>query len=190
MSAALPVVLDRTVLRAFARADAAAFHAYRSDEVLARYQGWSPMDAAAASAFVESMCGVTALVPDDWIQLAIAALPSGTPVADPSADALVGDVGLHWQPARQRVDIGFTLARHAQGQGHASRAVWAAMRWCGAAGVRTMWAMTDARNTACIAVLKRTGFDFVSAQEAVFKGETCVEHVFRRDVPPLASANA
>lgn len=183
MSLALPIVVGTTVLRPFRRTDANGFFAYRNDAVLARYQGWSPMDAAAADAFVARMDGVTALAPDDWIQLAIATAEADGAISGSTAlahDTLVGDVGLHWQPAEARVEIGFTLARTAHGHGHASRAVQAAMRWCAAAGVQTMQAVTDARNTASMAVLGRTGFEFVEARPEFFKGEHCVEYVFRR----------
>jgi RimJ/RimL family protein N-acetyltransferase len=45
------------------------------------------------------------------------------------------------------------------------------------AGIR---AVTDARNLASIGVLERAGFRFASQQPAVFKGEPCIEFVYRR----------
>jgi RimJ/RimL family protein N-acetyltransferase len=46
--------------------------------------------------------------------------------------------------------------------------------------VHSVRAVTDARNTASIAVLARAGFQRVFEQQAQFKGETCTEIVFSR----------
>lgn len=39
-------------------------------------------------------------------------------------------------------------------------------------------AVTDARNSASVRVLKMAGFAFVTEQQAVFKGQACTEHVY------------
>ena len=163
----LPLCVESTRVRCLRDGDVPAFHAYRSDPELARFQSWSSMTLAAAHAFVAEMARVEALAPDDWVQLAI---------ADAATDALLGDLGLRFDPARAEAEVGFTLCRAAQGAGHATRAVRAALALLAqAAGVMTVRATTDARNAASIAVLERAGFRRVAERNAHFKGEPCVE---------------
>jgi aminoglycoside 6'-N-acetyltransferase len=169
---ALPTGDDRTRLRRLRADDVDAFHAYRADAGLARFQGWSPMTPDDARAFVAEVADVQALQAGDWIQLAI---------ADVADDTLVGDLGLFLEADGHEAEVGFTLARGAHGRGHATRAVALALRLVfdtsPAARVR---AITDERNTASVRVLERAGFALQRRQRAVFKGEDCTELVFER----------
>lgn len=166
----LPLRRDQTVLRALRASDLERFHAYRSDEILARYQGWTPMSRDEALAFLHATCTVTDLIAGDWIQLGI---------ADAKADELLGDLGLFLAHDGQWAELGFTLERQSQGQGHASRAVRLAIELVlAASSVGEIRAVTDVRNLASIKVLDRTGFRFAARQQAVFKGEACEELVY------------
>lgn len=166
----LPVVEGETVLRVFRTSDLDRFHAYRSDETLALYQGWSPMSVEEARAFVSEMAAVDALRPGDWIQLAI---------ADAEMDRLIGDIGLFLDTGGQIAEIGFTLSRDAQGRGHATRAVLAALRTLyDCAEVDTVRAVTDARNHPSVAVLERAGCTRSAVQHVMFKGAPCTEFVY------------
>jgi RimJ/RimL family protein N-acetyltransferase len=168
----LPCRKENTVLRHLCADDLRVFHAYRSDEVLGRFQGWSAMTAQEALRFIEEMAAADHLVSGDWVQLAI---------ADASSDVMLGDVGLYVDPLQQEAEVGFTLSRAAQGVGHATRAVEAAVDLLFAvSAVHSVRAVTDARNAASIAVLGRAGFRRVFEQQAQFKGETCTEIVFLR----------
>lgn len=166
----LPIQFECTVLRRFRLSDTAAFHRYRSDPELARYQGWSVMTADDAHTFVREMAGTAALVRGGWIQLAI---------ADPATDSLLGDVGLYVDETGHYAELGFTLSHDAQGAGHATRAVAAAATLLfRISAVATIRAVTDARNARSIAVLARAGFQRISEQSAFFKGEECREITF------------
>jgi RimJ/RimL family protein N-acetyltransferase len=44
--------------------------------------------------------------------------------------------------------------------------------------VKSVRAVTDARNLASIALLERLGFRRASEQQAMFRGEPCVEYVY------------
>ena len=60
----LPLDLGRLRLRWLREGDLPEFLAYRSDPEVARFQGWAPMDEAAARAFLrEVAAGMRALVP-------------------------------------------------------------------------------------------------------------------------------
>lgn len=168
--ALLPAAQGNTLIRTLGAADLVGFHAYRSDADLAKYQGWSPMSIADARVFIDEMARVSSLRPGDWVQLAI---------ADSKSNEILGDVGLFLEPDQSAGEIGFTLCRSAQGQGHASRAVSLSLSLLFAASsVPVVRAVTDARNLDSVRVLERTGFVMSSVQHTVFKGEPCIELVY------------
>jgi RimJ/RimL family protein N-acetyltransferase len=171
----LPWTSEATCLRLFRSTDLAQFQAYRTDPVLARFQGWSAMSDIAAREFIEEMSSVAALRPGDWIQLAI---------AHAATDRLIGDIGLYLDADELEAELGFTLSREAQGQGHASRAARIAtglMFRC--SKVKRVRGVTDARNDASIAVLERANFSKVCERRAEFKGEQCTEFVYECRTP-------
>jgi RimJ/RimL family protein N-acetyltransferase len=170
LASRLPVRSGSTTIRLFCEADVEAFHAYRSDPDLARFQGWSVMSHDEARTFVFDMIHATHLVAGDWVQLAI---------AQASDDVLIGDIGIFLNEDLRWGEIGFTLCTGAHGHGHATRAVIAAIvllfdvsRDIEIRGV------TDARNVPSVAVLERSGFKQVAVEENVFKGEPCTELVY------------
>ena len=168
--ALLPAESQTTRLRRFRTVDCLAFHAYRTDSDLARFQGWSPMSIDDAAAFIREMSQVTGLLPGHWIQLAI---------AEQNTDTLVGDVGLFYDKNESEVEVGFTLSKAAQGRGHATRAVrLAAQLTFAASSAKHIRGVTDARNTASIRTLERADFVFSSARQEEFKGELCNELVY------------
>ncbi|MEM7490454.1 MAG: GNAT family N-acetyltransferase [Pseudomonadota bacterium] len=137
------------VLRRFHAGDAAAFHAIRTDPDLARYQGWSVPTPDEARHAVAAMADAPAFPPGEWWQVAI---------ADPADDGLLGDLGLHLSADGTELELGITLARHAQGRGRAGRAIAAAANLVFAeTPARRIVLITDARNAPMRAVLRRMG---------------------------------
>jgi RimJ/RimL family protein N-acetyltransferase len=170
----LPARQGETLLRRLRASDLDPFHAYRSDAALATWQGWSPMIRDEACAFLAQMAPIAALVPGDWVQLAI---------AEAGSDRLIGDVGVHLETDGSAAEIGFTLGREAQGRGHATRAVRSALALIFAStAVALVRGVTDARNLRSIRVLERAGFAREAERQVFFKGEYCKEfvHVCRR----------
>ena len=95
--------------------DIPAFHAYRSNEEVARYQSWSNFTMEDASAFVEGQVNRNPNVPGQWIQLAI----RNSDTAD-----LLGDCAFcsdEDQP--EIVHIGVTIAPDQQCKGLAQRSM-------------------------------------------------------------------
>src|SRR5205085_7233095 len=95
------------------------------------------------------------------------ALEPGTPGAwfrfmleETAAGALVGDCGLCVDADEPRqAEIGFTLAREHQGRGLATEAVRRLLDYAfGELGLHRVVGVTDARNHAAAALLRRTGF--------------------------------
>jgi RimJ/RimL family protein N-acetyltransferase len=153
--------------------DLPLFAEYRADPVLAEFQGWEPMNWAAAQAFLQQTVDATHLLPGQWIQLAVA---SGT------SDQLLGDVGLFISEDCTFAELGFTLARQHQGKGHATRAAELAVQQAfRIPTVREVRAVTDQLNHASISVLNGAAFSQYGTREAVFKGKPCVELLFARE---------
>jgi Acetyltransferase (GNAT) domain len=100
------------VLRRLSVTDLVAFQAYRSDAELSRYQGWSAMPDPEARAFLDEMNAAPLFRPGEWAQIGI---------AEPQTLALLCDIGLHLAEDSRQAEIGFTLARHAQRRGLATR---------------------------------------------------------------------
>ena len=158
-------------LRALRSSDLQAFLAYRSDPDVARFQGWAPMSPAQAAAFLAEMAAPTAWPLGEWLQVAI---------ARSADDALVGDIGL-WHEAPGEVQLGFSLARQAQGRGWAQAALRPLCALLlGLPGVRCLRGVSDSRHAASLRLLARLGFAEVRREATVVKGEACTDVVLER----------
>jgi RimJ/RimL family protein N-acetyltransferase len=163
--ARLPVAAGAVCLRALRTGDVDDFLAYRSDPEVARYQGWQPMDRDAALVFLHEA------VPSPWRDGAWAQIG----IARAVDDRLLGDIGLLREGPAQ-VQLGFSLARGAQGRGWAHTAV----RTCidgllVPLGMTRLRGITDVRNAASLRLLSRLGFLQTFSEDVVFRGEACTE---------------
>jgi len=144
------IQIERLILRPLRASDAERVHAYRSLPEVARFQSWDTQSLDEVRAYIAEQ---TALRPDEpgWYQLAI---------AERSTDRVVGDLGVHVLECDVRqVELGFTLAPDAQGQGFATEAVRGILRHLFAVvGKHRAIASTDPRNERSIALLRRVGF--------------------------------
>jgi aminoglycoside 6'-N-acetyltransferase len=164
----LPILLGRVRLRHLRADDLAAFHAYRSDPAVARYQGWNVMSLADAAAFIDEQSGMRN--PAAWRQLAI---------AERASDALLGDLGVWLAHDASRAEFGVTMAPGAQRQRYATEAVSGLVDALFAATpVAEVVARADVRNVACLALLRRVGMRRVGSAQIDCKGEACTEHIF------------
>ncbi len=137
------------------------------------------MDDGAAQAFIREMADCNFCPPGQWFQLAIARR------AD---DALIGDIGLHLNAQSDAAEVGFTLARSAQGQGLAQEAVAAALDLVFAhTPAQRVLGITDTRNTASVRLLHKLGMKRFSSRDTVFRGESCREDFFVRYRLPIAA---
>jgi RimJ/RimL family protein N-acetyltransferase len=166
-----PAHSSRLTLRRFQEKDLSAFVAYRSDPEVARFQSWSAINDDEARAFIREQQQAQFGVPGEWFQIAI---------AQRQTDALLGDVGVCIKgddPAS--AEIGFTLSRENQGQGLASEAVRMVLAIIfEESEVERIEAITDSRNLASIALLRRLGMRYERTEEVWFKGSKCREHTF------------
>ena len=173
----LPRSAGRVLLRRLTAADLAPFQAYRHDPEVGLYQGWEPVQDQAAVQFLEDMSRIPLFPLGTWIQLAI---------ADQQTNGLVGDVGVCVSADASEAEIGFTLAREAQGLGFGTQVVQALIDLVfGHTEVGRIVAITDERNTRAHRLLMRTGFHRIETTQGVFRGEPCIEYVWEISRPAL-----
>ena len=106
---------DRLQLRTFQDGDIQDFAAYRSDPLIAKYQGWdAPFSLEQAVNFVEEMKHIRPGTSGQWCQLAIELKKDR---------CLIGDCAFLINADSQQAEIGVTLARSYHGRGLATEAV-------------------------------------------------------------------
>lgn len=167
----LPIHTARLLLRRFTPDDLVAFQSYRSDPELGRYQGWEPMSDEAALAFLTDQ-SLQAFGPaGQWVQVAVTHRETGE---------VIGDLGICVTDEHADVvELGFTIARPAQGNGYATESLTAMLNaLLSTPGIRSILAVTDARNAASIALLHRVGFAHQYTKSTIFRGQPCDEYTF------------
>lgn len=155
MSTEWSLVTERLVIRRFGPADVDAFHAYRSDPEVARWQGWSlPFTRTDAESFVAAMTACELFAPGEWTQVAVA------PVAAPHR--LLGDFGVRVEAEEPTAEIGMTFARSSQGQGYATEALRTLVEHLLGRGFVRVVAVTLVENQPAQRLLERAGFAAVA----------------------------
>lgn len=170
-----PIMLEsrRLRLRPFTTADIPTFAAYRSDPLVARFQGWeTPYTLAMATQFIAEMATMPPIPHGEWYQLAIELKDVHAPI--------IGDCAFHrlLEDARQ-AEIGFTLARAHQGQGYATEAVRRLLAYLFAdLKLHRVRAICDVENTGSSTLLERVGMrrEACFVQSAWFKGRWSSEY--------------
>ncbi|HEY7095056.1 MAG TPA: GNAT family protein [Ktedonobacterales bacterium] len=140
----------RLRLRRFGDADLPAFIAYRNDPDVARYQSWEGISEAEAVAFVREQQTAPAGEPGEGLQIAIERKDSGRMIGDCFFKVMEDDP--------RQAEIGYTLAREAQGHGFATEAVAALLTWAFPTfDLHRIIAIVDVKNAASVALLERLG---------------------------------
>ena len=140
----------RLRLRRFGDADLSAFIAYRNDPDVARYQSWQGISEAEAVAFVREQQTAPAGEPGEGLQIAIERKDSERMIGDCFFKVLEDDP--------RQAEIGYTLAREAQGRGFATEAVAALLTGAFPTfDLHRIIAILDVKNTASVALLERLG---------------------------------
>jgi len=180
----LPLETERLVLRHFRDSDVEAFHAYRNDPEVARWQSWDGITHEAASDFVRAFATGGPAPAGEWFQIA---------VAERATEALLGDCALKLLADEPAVaEIGFTFASHAQGQGYAFEAVSRLIRYLfDERGLERVVAETDAENLPSCRLLERLGMCRVGGGSAWFKGRMTEEYRYSlsREGPDTGAPN-
>lgn len=171
----LPHNSQRVRLRRLRVSDFRAFHAYRSDAEVARYQGWEAMSEDEAMAFLRENGRDAQLEAGQWAQLGIASLDD---------DRLIGDFGVWLAHDARWAEFGVSLHPEAQGLGLAREATAALIGLLFAhTPAQSVVAGVDPRNAACIRMLQGVGMRLTQTVDAEYKGEPCSEHIFVLERP-------
>lgn len=166
----LPHRTRRLALRTLRASDMGGFLAYRSRADVAELQGWSPMSAQEALEFLCKEDSDAPLQPDSWRQIGIATA---------CGDEILGDIGVHLSADQRTAEFGLSVHPDRQGLGLGTEAAQALISLLFRhTSVDQVIAVTDARNTACIRMLAKSGMHHCSTRTAVYKGEQCTELVF------------
>lgn len=169
------IALDtpRLRLRRLSASDIAAFVAYRNEPAVARYQSWDTVTDAEATEMVEQQSGLEPGTPGTWFQFAVTLLPDL---------GLIGDCGIHVDASDPRLgEVGFSFASAHQGQGLASEALHALLRFSfESLRLHRVSAVVDRRNDPAVRLLRRSGLrqEALFIQHSWFKGAWCDEYVF------------
>lgn len=165
---------ERLIIRKFKAEDAAAFHRYRTDPRVARYQGEriSNFTLEQAAEFVSKQQYGEAGKPETWLQLAI---------EHQSSKRLIGDMMLHVLEDPLQAEIGYTVEPESQGSGYATEAVGALVNQLFKRyEMHRIIAAVDPRNQSSYKLLEGLGF----RREAHFiknswhRGEYADEYVY------------
>jgi RimJ/RimL family protein N-acetyltransferase len=167
-------------LRALREDDLPRFLAYRSDADVARFQGWAPMDEAAARAFLREAASERVHAPGAWRQFAIAGRDGD------EDDALLGDLGLWRSEDGREAELGISISPALQGQGIGAAVIHGVCALLIArCGIVRVHAAADTRNTPCLRMLARAGMRDVGRRRSEWKSEWCEEILFVRDADGL-----
>ena len=164
----------RLILRPFIDDDSPAFSAYRSDPVVAQYQGWeAPFSLEQAAEFIEYVKAATPGKPGQWYQLALERKSDGTLIGDCAFKILEDDL--------RQAEIGFTLAREVHGQGYASEGVGRLLQYLfDDLDLHRVRGNCDPQNAASIRLMQRLGMRHEGRwiQSLWFKGDWADEDWF------------
>jgi aminoglycoside 6'-N-acetyltransferase len=179
-----PIETARLRLRRFDAADLAPFMAYRNDPDVARYQSWDGISEVEAVAFVREQQTVPVGAPGEGLQIAIERRDNGRMIGDCFFKVIEDDP--------RQAEIGYTLARDAQGQGFATEAVAALLAWAfPTLDLHRVIAVVDVENAASVALLERLSMrrEAHFRQNIWFKGAWGDEYVYAilRDEWPSAA---
>jgi RimJ/RimL family protein N-acetyltransferase len=169
----LPIETARLRLRRFDDADLAPFMAYRNDPDVARYQSWDGITEAEAVAFVREQQTAPVDAPGEGLQIAIERKDNGRMIGDCFFKVM--------EDGPRQAEIGYTLARDAQGQGFATEAVAALLTWAFPTfDLHRVIAVVDVENAASVALLERLSMrrEAHFRQNIWFKGAWGDEYVY------------
>jgi RimJ/RimL family protein N-acetyltransferase len=140
----------RLLLREFRATDHPAVHAYAGDAEVVRYMDWGPNDLDATARFLSEV-GRDAT--------AAARTSYGLAVVNRADGALIGCVAVHISSAvHRRGELGYVLARASWGQGFATEAASAVLRFgFDELGLHKVSATCDPDNAGSARVLSKIG---------------------------------
>jgi [ribosomal protein S5]-alanine N-acetyltransferase len=166
-------ITPRLKIRNLRDTDLEAFHNYRSNPQVTRYQGFDTFDLDQARVFIKAHSDKLRIVPGEWVQFGI---------EDKSTEQLVGDCALYLQMADSRIaEIGITISHLHQRRGYAKEAMQGLINFLfREKGIHRIVETVDAENIASIQMLKSLFFrqEAHFIESVFFKGRWGSEYQF------------
>ncbi|MBX7150801.1 GNAT family N-acetyltransferase [bacterium] len=162
---------DRLSIRSLSEDDLENFLEYRSDSEVVKWQGFGVFGEAEARAFLREHNSKKIAADDTWTQLGVELI---------THRKLIGDLAVRLHPDCS-AHIGATFHPSYQRQGFAREALSGLIKYLhDNFEVSAVIGITDARNTASIALLKSLHFTFVKEERDVpYKSEFCTEYTYQ-----------
>ena len=163
----------RLKIRNLAESDLEAFHQYRSNPDVTRYQGFDTFSLKQSKEFIDDNKKKIHIVPGEWIQYGI---------ENTSGQQLIGDCAVYLHPSDPRIaETGITISHLHQRMGYAKETMLGMMNYLFLEkGIHRMVEIVDVENQASIAMLKSLYFRMEGQlMESTFlKGRWTSEFVF------------
>lgn len=158
----LTIETPRLLIRALQITDLEAFHVYRSNPDVAKYQNFHPMSLEDCEAFIRRNLNKLYGQPGQWVQYAI---------ENKAARNMIGDCAIHLHAPDPRIaEIGITISHLEQRKGYAKEALLGILSFLfDQKDIHRVVETADAENIASINMLKSVGF----RQEGYF-----IENIF------------
>jgi len=145
----LPLLTERLELRDFRDGDVGFVHAWASDPEVVNFMAWGPNTVEQTREFLQRKFAERTGEPRLTWDLAVVEACTGR---------LIGSVGLRLDGARQQAALGYCYHQDAWGQGFATEAALAMLRFgFEQLSLHRIYASADTRNGASIRVLDKIG---------------------------------
>ncbi|MCW3074687.1 MAG: GCN5-related N-acetyltransferase [Flaviaesturariibacter sp.] len=142
---------DRLMIRPLRIEDLSAFHFYRSNPEVTKYQGFDVFTLKQAEAFINSQTDKEFANPGEWVQYGIENKETGV---------LIGDCAIRLGLTDNRLgEIGITISPKEQKKGYAKETLHAILDFLfGIDGFHRVTEIVDTENVASIQLLESLGF--------------------------------
>lgn len=166
-------ITPRLKIRNLRESDLDAFHVYRSNPEITKYQGFNTFTLQQSADFINSQKNNQRIIPGEWCQFGIENIITGQ---------LVGDCALYLQMADSRIaEIGITISHLHHRMGYAKEAMRGLINFLfREKGIHRIVETVDAENIASIQMLKSLSFreEAHFIESVFFKGKWGSEFQF------------
>jgi [ribosomal protein S5]-alanine N-acetyltransferase len=166
-------ITPRLKIRNLRESDLDAFHLYRSNPDITRYQGFNTFTLQQSRDFIASQTNNLRIIPGEWSQFGIENIRSGQ---------LVGDCAIYLQMSDSRIaEIGITISHLHQRLGYAKETMLGIISFLfREKGIHRIVETVDAENSASIQMLKSLSFreEAHFIESVFFKGRWGSEYQF------------
>lgn len=156
----------RLKIRNLRESDLEAFHQYRSNTEITKYQGFDTYSRDQSRSFIAEHQNKLLIVPGEWVQYAIENI---------SSQQLVGDCAIYLQPTDSRIaETGITISHLHQRQGYAKETMLGLINFLfSEKGIHRIEETVDAENLASIRMLESLSFrkEAYFIENTFFKGK-------------------